>query len=219
MFLRRLTKVRSYSKAPFDPLQKVGVELWEESLGAKIEPKDPKMFEHPLYTPPTEAVTGFGTKELPKPLVWPEYDQFKKNDVQFPDGGPSTVSARRFDNDEESPIGGYPRIEPQYAVLRNPYTYWDQQGRRNYGEVLYDHDNFTDAWGIGAEQNAKFAFKSMGRVALYLAALTALIALWDPSKHAPWAPREYPHDGLRVALGGDPADASDTVHAAHKYSD
>jgi len=29
----------------------------------------------------------------------------------------------------------------QYAELRDPYKYWDQQNRRDFGEIMYDHAN------------------------------------------------------------------------------
>jgi hypothetical protein len=35
-----------------------------------------------------------------------------------------------FDCDATTPIGDYPRLKMQYALLKDPYKYWDQQGAK-----------------------------------------------------------------------------------------
>lgn len=89
----------------------------------------------------------------------------------------------------------------QYATLRDPYSYWDMQGRRNYGEVVYDHDEMTDVWGIGPEMDARGPIRSWLTMAAYTLGVLGLVWLWDPQSKAPWAEREFPFDNLKEERG------------------
>lgn len=100
----------------------------------------------------------------------------------------------------------------QYANLKDPYKYWDQQGnfffnyssgRRNYGEILYDHDNITDIWGIGSGAHASFARKSAYTFMAYVGLVLGLVWLWDPASQAKWVEPQFPFNNLSKALGKD----------------
>lgn len=139
-------------KAPADPLVPPAHQLWTDShfskptaSGAGVE--ESHVLNHPLYTPILKPYTGIGP--LLKPLHWPEYDQSKQSNVKTGLPSPGAFNDFVFENPKDSPIGDYPRVQAQWTNIKDPFKYWDQQGRRNYGEIVYDHDNFTDQWGPG----------------------------------------------------------------------
>ncbi|TPX40572.1 hypothetical protein SeLEV6574_g06546 [Synchytrium endobioticum] len=155
---------------------------------------DAAFFQHPLYIPLAQPKTGLGP--IIPPLKWPEYDQ-------------SVLSAQQS--------GDYPRDVPmQWTQLRDPYKYWDQQGRRNYGEIMYDHDNYTDFLGIGPEVHWYVPFMGMMKVFGFIALVAFGVAWYDPAANMYFTERDYPYDGLRLELGGDPEDPDDRAQAARR---
>lgn len=154
--------------------------------------------------------TGIGP--LLPPLKWPEYDQKTPSMEESGLPSPPNWHDKGFDDAETAPIGDYPRIRSQFAQLRDPFKYWDQQGRRDYGEILYDHDQYTDMWSIGPEVHWWEPFKHSVKLLGVIAAMGACVHWWDPEKHLWFAEKDYPFDGLRVELGGDPENVSDTFH-------
>lgn len=178
--------ISNFTRAAADPIPPVAVEIWEkrvaQSTGAKAAPAvagPPRSSGGVEYTPAQEQTTGFYSSKLPAPLVWPEFDQSRK-----PGKDASSFLDRPFDS--INMIGEYPHIRSQYSILKDPHIYWDQQGRREYGEVLFDHDNFTDIWGIGPEMDPAIPRRALMRVAAYVAGLLALVAVWDPQSRVPW---------------------------------
>lgn len=150
------------------------------------------------------------------PLKWPEYDQSIPSDVHS--GIPTNWHYREFDDTATAPLGDYPRNIPfQWTGLKHPSKYWDVQGRRNYGDLLHDQDNMTDWLGIGAEPASTPHLITLVKVALGLGLMATLISIWDPASHWEAAERDYPFDGLRVELGGDPKDATDNSLRANIY--
>lgn len=91
-----------------------------------------------------------------------------------------------FEDEAAAPIGDYPRIKAQWTNLKNPTGYWDQQGRRNYGEIVHDMDNFTDIWGIGAEQSTTNAYRVIRTCIGFIAVIAGCVYAWNPSKRTPW---------------------------------
>ncbi|TPX44723.1 hypothetical protein SeMB42_g04237 [Synchytrium endobioticum] len=125
----------------------------------------------------------------------------------LPSSGPNTIN-RYCD---------YPRDVPmQWTQLRDPYKYWDQQGRRNYGEIMYDHDNYTDFLGIGPEVHWYVPFMGMMKVFGFIALVAFGVAWYDPAANMYFTERDYPYDGLRLELGGDPEDPDDRAQAARR---
>ncbi|KND03546.1 uncharacterized protein SPPG_01023 [Spizellomyces punctatus DAOM BR117] len=217
----RLTRAYGGSdeaKAAPEPLRGVAAELWtDQQVPQTLKPdSDPNaLLQHPLYTPPMKPQTGIGP--LIAPLKWPEYDQKMPSSEESGLPSPPNWHDRGFDDPVSAPIGDYPRIRPQFAQLRDPFKYWDQQGRREYGEVLYDHDNFTDMWSIGPEVHWWVPFKHCAKLLGIVALMGACVHWWDPEKHLWFAEKDYPFNGLRVELGGDPNDENDTFHRTNVY--
>lgn len=89
-----------------------------------------------------------------------------------------------FDDPSSSPIGNYPRMKATYGLLKDPYTYWDVQGRRNYGELIHDQDLFTDVWGIGPEQSPAFGLKLLFQAVAFVSLVATGIWVWNPEKHS-----------------------------------
>ena len=139
-------------------------------------------FQHPLYIPLAQPKTGLGP--IIPPLKWPEYDQSVLSAQQSNLPSPPRWWYREFGDRENDPIGDYPRDVPmQWTQLRDPYKYWDQQGRRNYGEIMYDHDNYTDFLGIGPEVHWWVPFMGMMKAFGFIALVTFGVAWYDPSAH------------------------------------
>ena len=169
--------------------------------------EDRDVFHHPLYTPPAKVDTAI--RSLPKPLKYPDYDQIKPLWTKTGVAGLDSINDHRFEKPEDSLIGGYPKIEPQFALLRNPYAYWDQQGRRNYGEIVYDHDNLTDIWGIGPETHWYIPVVATLKTFGFLGFVSLCVYFWDSESRNPFAAKDYPFESLRVELGGDPSNKQD----------
>ncbi|KAI9095202.1 hypothetical protein DFS34DRAFT_189261 [Phlyctochytrium arcticum] len=216
-FARAYDHYKGVEKAKPDTLRPVAHEIWsreqskDQATPAAAESTDVYTpFEHPIYTPPSRPYTGIGP--LAPPLKFPEYDQ--KTPSAQASGLPSPPNwwESPFDNDALSPIGEYPRITPQWSQLKDPYKYWDQQGRRNYGEILYDHDNFMDQWGIGPEQHWWPTFKIFLQWMAVLGSMGVAVhwAWSDPMKILMMSEKDWPMDGLRVQLGADPNNPDDT---------
>ncbi|KAI8847345.1 hypothetical protein BC829DRAFT_247834 [Chytridium lagenaria] len=173
----------------------------------------------PLYTPRGRLDVSIGP--LAHPLKWPEYDQRLKPSAGLAHiGTPAGYDPATFDRIDNPPPGGYPDIPHQWTQLKDPFKYWDPQGRRNYGDVLHRYDNLTDEWGVGPEVSPWFAIKQTLKVAALIGIVTAGIAWWNPEDNLWFAPKDFPYDGLRVELGGDPDDPSKGHFArARRYED
>ncbi|EGF81675.1 hypothetical protein BATDEDRAFT_34915 [Batrachochytrium dendrobatidis JAM81] len=182
---------------------------------AKLEIDEKDLFQHPQYTPPPKVSTSIGP--LVGPLHMPEFDQSKQMWTETGVRSWDSLADFRFENAKDSLIGDYPRIEPQFAWIRDPYSYWDQQGRRNFGEVLYDNDQFTDAWGIGPASDWWQPTVTAAVIFGFIGILVSMAYLWDTDSHLWFAEKDYPFNGLRIELGGDPEDESDNWMAAHVY--
>ncbi|KAJ3173135.1 hypothetical protein HDU88_004594 [Geranomyces variabilis] len=208
------------NRAPADTKPPVAAEVWTAEKSTPSTPSLPPydagaVLSHPLYTPAAKPNTGIGA--LHAPLKWPEYDQRVPSSESSGLPSPPNWHDAGFDVAATAPIGDYPHVRPQFAILRDPYKYWDQQGRREYGEVLYDHDQYTEVWSIGPEvhwwQPAKHSLQLLAMVF----AMGAVVHWWDPAEHRWFAEKDYPYDGLRIELGNDPDNAEDTYTAAAVY--
>ncbi|KAJ3052503.1 hypothetical protein HK097_006142 [Rhizophlyctis rosea] len=196
-------------------------ELWtrrhmtEEQKRPVIPPIKPEnVFQHPLYTPLEPVPVGIGP--LVHPLKWPEYDQSKlsRQDSGLRNGW----YYKDFEDYTNAPIGDYPVMKLQWTELKDPFKYWDQQGRRNYGDILPDNAHQTDEWSVGPLIHLDTYYESWRKIAMMLAGMVVFVLWLDPASYAVAVPREYPWDGLRVELGGDPNDPTDTHFSANKYT-
>jgi hypothetical protein len=182
-FLSMLRHIRRFSvKAKPDPLIPPAIELWEQQHQKPKETQvqnDP-LFDHELYTPLATPSTRLS---LHKPLHFPRYDQSKRS-VQDSFTSIATIDNQPFDSDPQ--IGEYPKLVQQWTALKDPFGYWDRQGRRNYGEVVQDMDNFLDIWSIGPEQSPVHARRALMRSVGFVLVICGLVYAWDPSKHALW---------------------------------
>jgi hypothetical protein len=192
--LKKYSCIRFYSsdygkakKAPADPILPSSAEMWNPASSPQPDSTD-SFFQHPLYTPPASPDVGLGP--LKAPLRWPKYDQ--RTPSAEASGLPSPPHWRQvpFDHAASAPIGTYPHVTPQWSQLKDPFGYWDQQGRRNYGEVLYDHENFTEVWSIGPEIHWWKPFVGTAKVFGTIGFMAFLVYLWDPSEHL-WFVRHF----------------------------
>jgi hypothetical protein len=180
-----IVNTQSTKRASPEPLPLSSSELWHQSL-IPPKPLEPEHFtektflQHPLYTPPAKADISV---PLVAPLKFPEWDQRIPSHQASGLPSPPTWNDIPFDNALEAPIGAYPRIKAQWAQLKDPFSYWDQQGKRNYGEVLYDHDNFTDILSIGPEMSWWKPFLGTLQTFGAIGLVSVLIYLWDPKAH------------------------------------
>ncbi|KAI8814386.1 hypothetical protein BJ742DRAFT_864919 [Cladochytrium replicatum] len=211
---------RGIDRLPPDPIPFVGAQLYDVKRGASPKDQAPEpvesdtLLQHPMYTPPAKPQTELG--RVDPPMHMPVYDQTPGPSQAT--GSPTSWWYVEFDDRATAPIGDYPRDVPmQWTQLKDPHTYWDKQGRRNYGEVLYDHANFVDFMSSGPQPHPwrylVATFHVLGTIGL----IGFAVYWWDPYKHRWFAEKDYPFDGLRVELGGDPSDPEDKWMAATVY--
>ncbi|KAJ3115148.1 hypothetical protein HDU96_001114 [Phlyctochytrium bullatum] len=184
------------------------------------DPNDPDaIFKEDTYTPRAKLDVSLG--KLVEPLKWPEYDQGLRKSAALPHiNSPPGYDPKTFDDPEDPPYGGYPNLPHQWTQLKDPLKYWDPQGRREYGDVLHRFDNLTDEWGVGPEVSPWFWVQKSLQVAGVIGLVALGISVWDPESHMPWTPKDFPYNGLRVELGGDPNDPSQgNATRAFKYED
>ena len=214
-------KKRAIPRDTPEPLPKAAPELWTalnhphyQPSSTQEEEYDKELFSHPMYSP--EASPDVSLGPLQRPLHFPEWDQRVPSMQASGLASPPTWTDIPYDSPatRDSPIGPYPRLERQWTALRDPFKYWDQQGRRSYGEVLYDHDNFSDQWSPGPVEHYGGALLGTAKTFGLIGFLSFLVYLWDPESKLWFAEKEYPFEGLRKELGGDPQDSKDNWMAA-----
>lgn len=108
-------------------------------------------------------------------------------------------------NDERL-IGNYPRVPLEYHQHRDQYvTYDDQLHRRNFNEPLHEYFDSIDVWSPDRfdQVSDNVALKNTSVTIGLFAAFSALVYMFSTHDEKPAAPREYPHEGLYKALGGD----------------
>ncbi|RKP01259.1 hypothetical protein CXG81DRAFT_12227 [Caulochytrium protostelioides] len=174
-------------------------------------------FAHPLYTARPTVDTSLGP--VIPPLHYPENDQSVVSTAESGINQEPYYRPTDFDDPKDAPLGGYPQVRHQWALLRNPFTYWDPQGRRNYGEILPDNYNLVDVWGPGPTAPLRDVGRAIFIIAGAVLTVTAGIAVWDPAHHRAIAPKDYPFDGLRISMGGDPQNPQDRELVAPTYSE
>ncbi|KAJ3417445.1 hypothetical protein HDV05_003309 [Chytridiales sp. JEL 0842] len=208
-------------RTPIEPLKPVASEIWTNQRAPQkreeLPPADSDaLFAHPFYTPQAKPQTGLGP--LIEPLHWPEFDQSRPTTQSTPGlNSPPAIKVADWDHPTDSPIGDYPRMPIQYTALKDPFGYWDQQGRRNYGEVVHEHHNLLDEWSIGPEVSGWVHFKATMQVFAFIGLMGFGVAVWDPEKNLWAAEKDFPYDGLRVELGADPNDPNDTWVQARQF--
>ncbi|KAJ3212743.1 hypothetical protein HDU82_007124 [Entophlyctis luteolus] len=208
-----------------EPLHPSASEIWSRSQLPSQKPlsrddviSDDDIFAHPLYTPAAKPFIGIG--KLLGPMQYPEYDQSgflagNNPNIKSPPG--PDVAVNTFEDALEAPIGDYPRIPHQWTELKDPFKYWDQQGRRNYGDILADQELQMNQWTHGPATAVRPAIIVVGGFLFAMAGLFAAISAWDPEKHLWQAQRDYPFNGLHLELGADPNDLDDTAITARQY--
>jgi len=210
-WIKRNPKGDSGIRAPPDTYAPAAAEIWSGITGKNPPPSFKETqndyFQDSLYTPPAKPYTGIGPIKFP--LKYPEFDQKTLSSQASGLPAPGAWRAVSFDDPNTAPIGQYPKIEPQWTQLKDPHQYWDKQGRRNYGDILYDHDNFTDYISIGPEIHWWLPFQGFLKAVGLIALGSGLVILWDPRSHLWFAEKEYPYEGLRAELGGDPKNEDD----------
>lgn len=82
-------------------------------------------------------------------------------------------------------------------------VYWDQQGRRNWGEPVHEDDDILGRFSLHNYDYAgtRFALVGWGVFISAILGLTGAVYMVMP-EHAPGVPREFPYDGLKEQLGG-----------------
>ncbi|KAJ1562329.1 Lysophospholipase D gdpd1 [Cladochytrium tenue] len=212
---------RKMERAPYDELEPTAPEIWTRRQVGNPAPKFPKddpdaLLQDPLYTPPPKEDVGIGP--MLYPLHMPEYDQTRPDAANRPELSKFYTYKHLEFFHVDDPIGDYPRLPTQWAVLKDPYKYWDQQGRRNYGEIMHDHANLLGtASFLGPAAPSGLYAKVYLKFFLAVFTVYGLVTWWDPYKNRLYEERDFPFDGLRVELGSDPANSEDTVLSANVY--
>ncbi|KAJ3037596.1 hypothetical protein HDV00_001484 [Rhizophlyctis rosea] len=226
-------------KWPVKPPLPTAPELWtlNQTGGQKIAKKQPQiepndigdlpwdtpqediknnpdaLFAHPYYNQIQPVNVGVGP--LLPPLKWPEYDQAR---LSYEDSGlPGGWRKVEWDNYDEAPIGNYPRLPMQWAELKDPYRYWDPQGRRNYGDLEHVDAQYLDEWGPGPQERWEPVLSNALKQLAMVAVMALCVWYYNPADRRYFAEKTLPFDGLRLELGGDPDDPNDRSTAARVY--
>ncbi|RKP28105.1 hypothetical protein SYNPS1DRAFT_9458, partial [Syncephalis pseudoplumigaleata] len=102
--------------------------------------------------------------------------------------------------DSDPQIGDYPAVPWVHYEEKDPYKYWDRQGRRNFSEPVHEQDEILNAFAPDASSTPlSTAFYSLGVCASGIA-LTCLIIGYFRAE-SPHVKRTYPYGGLGKELG------------------
>ncbi|GFZ43895.1 hypothetical protein JCM24511_01615 [Saitozyma sp. JCM 24511] len=126
---------------------------------------------------------------------------------------PTTSSAPKYElSSETAPharsgeeidpqLNGYPQLPYVSLQTREPFGWWDQQERKNFGEVVHEEEDVLGMWGPDV-----FSISGGTAVISLIAAFSAIGAfaylLTSARPLRPVAAREYPYGGLEKELGG-----------------
>ncbi|KAK4683418.1 NADH dehydrogenase (ubiquinone) 1 beta subcomplex subunit 8, partial [Tremellales sp. Uapishka_1] len=114
----------------------------------------------------------------------------------------SQISTRLAPGEEIDPqLDGYPQLPWVSLQTREPKGWWDQQERKNFGEVMHEEEDALGMWSPDV-------FKTSGPSALLqislafggIAIFGYFLSQTAPSR--PVAARSYPFGGLEKELGG-----------------
>ncbi|KAI8868253.1 hypothetical protein GQ42DRAFT_102542, partial [Ramicandelaber brevisporus] len=109
--------------------------------------------------------------------------------------------------DPDPQNGDYPNVPMISINHKSPYGWDDVQDRRNFGDVVPEHDHVLNKWGPGTEDlrinrwTALFQFGIFGAI---VATLGTIVYFNQRTPHV--VPRTFPYDGLRLEYGADPKD-------------
>ncbi|WVQ81755.1 hypothetical protein IAT38_003880 [Cryptococcus sp. DSM 104549] len=101
-------------------------------------------------------------------------------------------------------LNGYPQLPWEDAQTRQPFGWWDMQGRRNYGEILHQSHDILNMWGPDLHKTTWYS--ALGQLTLAFGLLgTFAYTMGVNHLERPAIAREYPYNGLEKELGGFPA--------------
>lgn len=204
----QVLKVDPKFTAKHDP-EMTASEIWtNRQKGAKVLPKHIEKdspFYHPDNTNPMRK-PNISIGPLHAPLKVPEYDQSLRSTQESGLPSPPAYYDFKFDDAALSEFSkDYPRLKLQYTELRDPYKYWDVQGRRDYGELVQENDLFLDKWSPGPSSDPRKP------IAILLGAFTLVFGLYkfceyvinkNPISTLASNVAEYPFDNLSKETGG-----------------
>ncbi|KAI8049701.1 hypothetical protein BDF22DRAFT_698316 [Syncephalis plumigaleata] len=117
------------------------------------------------------------------------------------------LSAKRVTTDPQ--IGEYPNVPWVHYEEKDPFKYWDRQGRRNLGDVLHEQDEILS--GNAADASTIPIGTAVSHLALFAGgiAVTCLVIGFF-REEAPRVKRTYPYQGLSKELGLDASDPNES---------
>ncbi|KAK9723248.1 hypothetical protein K7432_002097 [Basidiobolus ranarum] len=120
--------------------------------------------------------------------------------------------------DPDPQIGDYPNLPWENKQTRYPRDYWDQTERRNFGETIPEQDEVLSVWITDPNPiNPWRALAELIAVGSVIVGGTLALATYALPDREVAIPRDYPYDGLRVEMGGDPNDSEDLSRSARKF--
>ena len=98
-------------------------------------------------------------------------------------------------------LGDYPQIPPISVQRRPAKGWWNQQERRNFGEVVPEQYEVLSMWAPDVFTiSRESALKQFGIAVAIFIGFTLAVKASVPER--PAAPRSYPYGGLVAELGG-----------------
>jgi len=113
----------------------------------------------------------------------------------------STNTSITGPQEEDPQLGGYPQLPWLSNQLRPARGWWDQQGRRNFGEPLHEEDEALNMWSPDPPViPPEVALRQFIIAWLGIIGFGYIIYLNVPER--PAIARQYPYNGLVKELGG-----------------
>ncbi|OMJ18344.1 NADH dehydrogenase [ubiquinone] 1 beta subcomplex subunit 8, mitochondrial [Smittium culicis] len=104
--------------------------------------------------------------------------------------------------DKDAQIGDYPNLPWIKAEEKTPYGWWDRQNRRNFGEVVHEHEDI-----LGMQSNSVYYHPPWSKVLLQWVGFVSLLAggaflVYYIVPPPVAVPKFYPFNGLEKEMGG-----------------
>ncbi|RXK36922.1 hypothetical protein M231_05824 [Tremella mesenterica] len=99
-------------------------------------------------------------------------------------------------------LNGYPQLPYVSLQSRSPFGWWDQQERKNFGEVVHEEEDRLGMWGPDVHRiSGGSALMQLGLAFSLIGLFAYGLSITRPQR--PVAQRTYSYGGLAVELGGN----------------
>ncbi|KAK8864462.1 hypothetical protein IAR55_001711 [Kwoniella newhampshirensis] len=98
-------------------------------------------------------------------------------------------------------LNGYPQLPYVSIQKREPFGWWDQQERKNFGEVVHEEEDAIGMWGPDVHKTSPWSALLQLSIAFGAIGVFATFII-NTRLDRPVSARDYPYGGLEKELGG-----------------